>query len=255
MKAVIAILAVSTATSLCTAGNGQSARPISVVDPFVAAVETMKHSVAPLICISGNGAESKLLARTGTAFFTSTAEFLTAAHVIEGMQQSVSSCPVTAVLLPPERWQPDTLDEPAAWFSFKIGNCALDHDLDVAKCPLTDDLTKVGLSFKIVPVKFDWSIPPDATPVAFTGFPTNARDPITLRANVAAYRPAWRNKRVVPELLLDRFASPGSSGSPVFLPDGRVVGILTARTDDGTEMTNIRPVSAVRAWLESLEKK
>jgi len=257
MKNVTTILAVSTA-SLCIAGNGQPARPISAIDPFVAAVETMKHSVAPLVCVSGNSAEAKLLDRRGTAFFLSAkGVFLTAAHVIQEMQKDDPACPVSAVVLPAERWQPEVLNEPVGWFSFKIVDCVIEQDLDVAKCALTTDPSSqtVGLGFKIVPAKFDWNIPPDATQVAFLGFPMSARDPITFRAGVAAYRPAWRNERAVAELVLDRSAWPGSSGSPVFLSDGSVIGILTARTDDGTEMTVLRPVSAVRTLIMSPEKK
>jgi hypothetical protein len=73
----------------------------------------------------------------------------------------------------------------------------------------------------------------------------NSRDPMTFRANIDAYRFLWRNEKVIDEVLLDRGTCPGSSGSPIFLPDGRVIGILIAvRTEDGTAMTSVRPVLA-----------
>ena len=253
MRTAIAILTVSTTMSLSLAGNGQTTRTISSPDPFIDAIETMKHSVAPLLCVATDSAKSTLLSRRGTAFFVSAAgEFLTAGHVILDMQKGDSPCPVPAIVLPVERWQPGVSDEPVAWFSFKIANCAIDRERDVAACPLTDDLSKPisGLAFKIVPVKFEWNTPPDGTQVAFTGYPMNARDPMTFRADVAAYRPVWRNEKVIAELLLDRAAWPGSSGSPVFLSDGGVIGILiAARTEEGTAMTILRPISAVRDLL------
>jgi hypothetical protein len=259
MNTAITILATATTLSLCTADNGQNAST-NFGDRFIGTVETMKHAVAPLACVFVNGMESKLLARRGTAFFLSTAgEFMTAAHVLLDMQKNDPPCPVTAVILPHNNiWDPNALNEPVEWFAFKIGSCVIERDLDVAKCPLTDDPFNqtVGLNFKIVPAKFDWSIPPDGTQVAFTGFPMNVRDPMTFRANVAAYRPVWRDKRVVAELLLDREAWPGSSGSPVFLSNGRIIGILIAsRTEVGTAMTAVRCVAALRAFLGNLEKK
>jgi V8-like Glu-specific endopeptidase len=219
----------------------------------------MKHSLAPLVCVAVNGADSNLLSRRGTAFFLSTSgEFITAAHVVLDMQKNDPPCPVTALILPRKKtWDPSALGEPSEWFAFDIHNCVIKRDLDVAKCPLSDDPfnQNVGRDFEILPVKFDWRMSPDATQVAFTGFPMNVRDPMTFRANIAAYRPVWRSENSVPEFVLDRGAWPGSSGSPVFLADGRVIGFLIAsRTEEGTAMTAVRPVSAVRAVLTGSEK-
>jgi len=258
MNTAITILATATTLSLCTADNGQNTST-NFGDRFIGPVETMKHGVAPLACVSVNGMESKLLDRRGTAFFLSTSgEFITAAHVVLDMQKNDPPCPVTAVILPSNKiWDPSALNEPSEWFAFDIHHCKIERELDVAKCPLSDDpfKQKVRRDFEIVPVKFDWRIPPDATQVAFTGFPMNVRDPMTFRANVAAYRPVWRSENSVPELVLDRGAWPGSSGSPVFLADGRVIGLLIAsRTEEGTAMTTLRPASAVRTLLTGSEK-
>ena len=233
MKTVIAILAAMT-MSLCTAGNGQNVLATSATDPFIGAVETMKQSVASLDCIAANGAESKILERVGTAFFISRAgDFLTAAHVILDMQKRERSCPVSAITVPVDHWRPEGRDEPLVWFPFNTSGCRIDSDSDLAGCRLNGDLlVRSGRSVKFAPVKFEWSIPPDGTHVAMTGFPLRARDPVTVRAAVAAYRTVWQKEKPMSELVVDRTTWPGYSGSPVYLSDGRVVGILIARGTD-----------------------
>src|SRR5438067_1358318 len=68
---------------LCPAGSAQNVSAIAAIDPFIGAIETMKRSVVPLVCVAMNGTRPKILQRTGTAFFVSGAgDFVTAAHVI-----------------------------------------------------------------------------------------------------------------------------------------------------------------------------
>ena len=82
MNTAITLLATATTLSLCIAGDAQNAPASQGTDPFIEAVEAMKHSVAPLVCVAVNRGESKILDRRGTAFFLSTSgEFMTAAHV------------------------------------------------------------------------------------------------------------------------------------------------------------------------------
>jgi hypothetical protein len=69
MNTAITILATATTLSLCIVSDGQNAPATQAIDPFVGTVEAMKHSVAPLVCVAVNGAESKILDRRGTAFF------------------------------------------------------------------------------------------------------------------------------------------------------------------------------------------
>src|SRR5262249_52922919 len=158
------------------------------------------------------------------------------------MQKSGHPCPVFAITLPLERWQPSAFNEPAGWFPFKIGDCAIDKVLDAAVCRSTADLSRLKPEARILPVQFEWNIPRDGTPIAFTGFPFGVRDPMTFRAGVAAYRPVWRNGKAVDEVVLDRSAWPGFSGSPVFLSNGRVIGILISGVmEEGTALTFLRP--------------
>jgi hypothetical protein len=92
--------------------------------------------------------------------------------------------------------------------------------------------------------------PPDGTEIAFTGFPLQLRDPLTVRASVACYQAVWENDRPVPRLLVDRVAWPGSSGSPVYLASGRVIAILIGGgKDEATGMTIIRAALPIRDML------
>jgi len=226
------------------------------MDPFIDAIEAMKRSVAPVACLTID--DRKFIERRGSAFFvTAGGAFVTAAQVVQEIKKSDPPCPVSAVALPLGRWQPDALNEALAWFRFQPSNCSIDTDLDVAKCPLMEDLSSPRARLPtIVPVTLESSIPPDGTQVAFTGFPTGARDPMTVRADVVAYRPVRHNERIIGEIVLDRAAWPGFSGSPVYLSDGRVIGIVVAgRTDEGTALTILRPVLAARTLFIDPEKK
>jgi S1-C subfamily serine protease len=233
MKTVMIIFA----AALSHAGQNAPA------DPFIGAIENMKRSVAPLVCLDANGAHAKMLERAGTAFFVSgTGDFLTAAHVIVDMQNSQRQCSTPAITIPPENWRPDVRQEPLNWFPFKFSDCRIDLDLDVAACRLIDDPAARTPGFKIAPVKPARSISPDGTQVAFTGFPLGVRDPMTSKAIVAAYRTVWENDKAIAELVLDRAPWPGSSGSPVYLSDGRVIGIVIA---SGIGLTIVRPESLI----------
>jgi hypothetical protein len=218
----------------------------------------MKRSIAPLVCLSVKGEEATVRVRVGSAFFVSTeGEFLTAAHTIAEMHKSDRPCPITALTLPLEGWQPRASEEPTAWLPFKIADCVIDTLLDVARCRAKIDRSgPLPDRIRIVPVKFEWEIPPDGTQVAFTGFPFGARDPMTFRAGVAANRAVWRDGKMIAELVLDRSAWPGFSGSPVFLSDGRVIGILFAGViEEGIAMTFLRPVSALRGMIAEHTKR
>ena len=255
MKTAIPIFTAAMAV-FCQAGSGQNA-PAPAADRFIETIETMKHSVAPLVCLAVNDDRAKILKRPGSAFFISDAgEFLTAAHVILSMQ--TAECPVSALMIPVENWRPEIRDEDLVWFLFRSADCRIDRRLDVARCRSMDDLqaSMPRLRFRILPVKPEMSIPPDGTQVAVTGFPLGNRDPMTSRAGVAAYRTEWQNDEPVPELVLDRGAWPGSSGSPVYLSDGSVIGILIALgKEDGSALTIVRPVVLLREMLAADPKK
>jgi hypothetical protein len=238
MKSVMIILSVAVAM-------GQTVPGSVAGDPFIGSIRNMKRSVVPVVCLAVNGTETSIVRRTGNAFFTSGAgDFLTAAHVILNLKGE-HSCQVPAVIMPVANWHPEDLDENQVSFPFRISDCRIDKDLDVAACSLIDDPRSAERPFKISSVSLEPSVPPDGTQVALTGFPDGFRDPLTSRAGVAAYRRVWRNQKAVSELVLDRVVGLGTSGSPAYLSDGRVVGIVIG-IEEATGMTVLRPAAIIR---------
>ena len=227
-------------------------------DPFLAAIETAKRSVASLDCLSVSGSESKILERVGSAFLLSgSGDFLTAAHVIARMQNPEGSCPTPALTLPAGDWHPEARTEDMRWFPFQASRCRMEPSLDIAVCTLSEDLSarKRDLHLKAAPVVFEWDIPADGTEVAFTGFPLRARDPMTFRAHVAAFRTPWPDEPI-PELVLDRPTLAGFSGSPVYLANGKVVAIILKEgKDEAAGVTIVRPVAVLREMLGERPRK
>jgi len=227
------------------------AEPPRTADPFILTIESMKHSVVPVICLDGDGPKVTVQDLEGTAFFiSSTGDFLTAAHVIDGIQSHAHSCAVTAIYIPSDEWEPQRPQETFAWYPFAVADCVVHRDLDVAKCkPFTDlSLGTEASSFKIRPVQFEWASQPDGTLIAFTGFPLESRDPLTSRGGIAAYQ---RRSTDGLDLIIDQTAWPGASGSPVYLSDGRVVGILLARgAGEGAGTAVVRPAQFLRRFVD-----
>lgn len=239
-------------SALCPIAIGQKTLPPLGDDPLIHAIERMKHTIASMDCLVVKGAQSKVVERVGSAILISEAgDFLTAAHVIQEMQKDDHPCPTLAIDFPVGGYRPEAPNEQVRWFPFKTSKCRVDSALDIAVCPLSEDVTARlrELHVLVEPAQFEWNIPPDGSPVAFTGFPLEVRDPMTFRANVAAYRILWQGDSI-PELVLDHTALPGFSGSPVYLADGKIVAITVKNgTAEATGITIARPASTFRKML------
>jgi hypothetical protein len=236
---------------LAPGGAAQKEPAAADSDPFIAAIEVLKHSVGSLDCLAVSGAQAKILKRVGSAFLVSEAgDFLTAGHVVREMQKANDPCPTSALTLPLGAWHPEARTEDMLWFPFKNSDCKVDSTVDVAECRPSGDLpARMGkLHLKATPVQFEWNIPPDGTQLAFTGFPLEARDPMTFRAHVAAYRST--RDEMTPELIIDHGSLPGFSGSPVFIADAKVVAILVKDgTPEAAGVAIARPVSLFRKMI------
>ena len=133
-------------------------------DPFIAAIETAKRSVAALDCVSVSGSQSRILEPVGSAILLSGAgDFLTAAHVIAGMQNPKGSCPTPALTLPAGDWRPEARTEDMRWFPFQASRpaertvtvYALDNGLNT-RGVLYQAQQMAAKMFAEVGVRLDW---------------------------------------------------------------------------------------------------
>lgn len=232
----------------CALGQGGT-------DPFIPTIETLKHSVAPIVCLERRGPRTLISDIKGSAFFISRAgEFLTAAHVIDELRHPTGrACPVVAIYLPSGGWKPEVVEEDFQWFAFTIADCDENRSLDLARCATSVNIAAPleGFSFEVQPVLFEFSNQPDGTPVAFSGFPLRSNDPLTSRGNIAAYRRG--NNGSPSEVVIDKAVWPGASGSPLYLQDGRVIGIIIqGGVGDGAGIAIARPARFIQQFLDDI---
>lgn len=195
-------------------------------DAFVLAIERVKHSVFPVLCgkfdLSG---QFSLQLIDGTGFFVDDAgDFITAGHVINDLMTTTLQRPIPCVMAiyePDNGWNREAIDFPTHWFVFK--DCKIDATLDLALCKPINELPT-----KTTPLIIEDTRPLDGSDVAFTGFPLGQVEPLSCRLNVATYRGATDGDGTR-DLILDKGAWPGASGSPVYDSRGIVIGIILAR--------------------------
>jgi V8-like Glu-specific endopeptidase len=237
---------------LIYAATSVSRAQTTAPDKFVSAIEAMKHSLTTLVCLTGTGRDAEPSAHLGTGFFVSVnGDFITAAHVIfADVDHGEFRCKYSAALLPLGGWTREAPDEEFAWFEFMPSECKTMAAMDLVRCKLPESSAKQP-SIRIEPAAFDENVPPDGSEVAFTGFPLRMRDPVTSRAFVATYRVERHGMATIPRIVLDRSSWPGSSGSPVYLSNGRVIGVVVEKgTGEAEGITLVRPAGAFREILD-----
>lgn len=224
---------------------------------FIQAIDTIKHSVVPVVCLSvAQDGSAKLDIIAGSAFFTATdGSFVTARHVLGEMQPSPlrRPCNTPAIYIPRSGiWPSDGRFLDVKWFTFALNECAMsDAILDLARCKPHDDLWHdPEVRVPPTPVTIEAALPPEGTEVAFTGFPLQIPLPRTARANIAGY--GSRDNSETSDMVIDRATWPGASGSPVFLANGHVIGVLLARgTSEATGMAFARTGNLLEKFLHS----
>ncbi len=225
-------------------------------ESFVKAIDSMKRSVAPVVCLTvGEDGAGKLDIIAGSAFFVSSdGTFVTARHVLAEMEPSPfrRPCNVAAIYFPLKgKWPDDGRLADAKWFTFPLDKCLMSNQtVDLARCKTKDDLSRQKDIAAPIPVTIDSVLPPEGIDVAFMGFPLQISLPRASRATIAGY--GSRDNVETTEMVIDRATWPGASGSPVFLMNGHVVGVVLARgTNDAAGLAFARTGNELDKFLKS----
>jgi hypothetical protein len=201
-------------------------------DQFIRTIGMIKQGIVAVVCMKTKADVSiELGTMEGTGFFVSgDGTFITAGHVAHGLYLTPPArqapCQIPAIYFPNDGWRAGEQIQ-LTWF--KIDTCTYDDGLDLARCKLVDNPFKFQ-SIKLKPsvLILDDSPQKEGIPVAFTGFPLSTPQPITARGTIGTY---WGLPNELPprELVIDHNNWPGASGSPVYLSNGKVIGLILKR--------------------------
>ncbi len=201
-------------------------------DQFIKTIEIIKRATVAVACIDQTSAtEFQIASIEGTGFFVSTdGTFLTAGHVAHNLSLPAPPrqklCQIHAIYFPKEGWK-EGAEVGLSWF--KIDKCEEDEGLDLAKCKTIENpFTSAGLKIKPLAVSFEPSTQKVGTAVAFTGFPLSLVQPITVRGTIAGYI-GVHGESSPREIVIDHNNWPGMSGGPVYLSNGKIIGLVLRR--------------------------
>lgn len=205
-------------------------------DEFHRTIQTVKRSIAAVACLRKESDRNVSIASIeGTGFFISRdGVFLTAGHIAHGLYLGSpprqKACEIPAIYVPKKRWgkaKETNVEIELRWF--KIDRCVYDDNLNLAKCKLVQNpFTSPDVTKKPLIADLDTSLPEEGTSIAFTGFPLNTFQPVTARAEIGSYR-VPPNEAAPSEVVVDHSSGPGASGAPIYLSNGKVVGIVLKR--------------------------
>jgi len=201
-------------------------------DPFIKTIAAVKQGIVAVACVHSNPDGTVGLGSIeGTGFFVSNdGTFITAGHVGHALYLSPparpTTCEVPAIYVPNAGWRAGTQ---IALNYFKIDTCKFDDGLDLARCKLAENpFTSEIIKLKPSILTFDTSMQKEGIAVAFTGFPLSTMQPITARGTIGTYW-ALPNETIPRDIVIDHNNWPGASGSPVYLSNGKVIGLLLRR--------------------------
>jgi hypothetical protein len=220
---------------------------------FTKAIEQAKQFVVPVVCYGFNRDTQipYLISVEGTGFFVSgDSRVITAGHVGAAIlkRNRIPTCAIAGIYVPIEGWDSSSAEVRIRYVP--ITDCLVGNSLDIAVCYLAENLAE-DTSIKKQPTAadLDSSIFPDGTPMAFTGFPLSFVQPITSQGIIGAYRGSAAALGPT-ELVVDKNAWPGASGSPIFEINGRVIGMIIQRgSDEAAGLAFAIPSAVVKKFL------
>jgi len=186
-------------------------------DVTVETIELAKRFSVAVVCITIDVNHlATSLNSLGSGFVVNRrGDFITASHVTDAMNKQHGCTP--SIYLSKTVWA----DASTADLTFvEFSECWSEPPpVDLSLCrPLENPFMEPHLAKSIGFAAIRTDRLKDGEPVAFTGFPLGIVRPLTSKGDVATY--------AGDDLIIDRAAWPGASGSPVYDGDGRVVGVV-----------------------------
>jgi S1-C subfamily serine protease len=235
------VFVASVNTLICASFAFGQDKPVSVET-----IERIKSAAIPIVCgIPTKEDMFQVFHVFGSGFFVNDeGYFVTAGHVVKGYDAAMApggKC-FPAVYLLVGGWK--TIKAQTHWFRFD--SCIIDDDVDIAVCKTTvSPFLAANVKAQLRFVTFGSALNlRDGTPLAFTGFPLQVLRPMTSKGNLATILEADRR------IVIDKDAWKGASGSPVYLSDGRVAGILIQKgIGEGEGLAFARAAEVITQFL------
>ena len=222
---------------------------------LVDTIERIKRSVFPLtygrIRQEGELVPEDKLDVQGTGFLVGKeGYFVTAGHVARVMLDATNREPgrVGIVMIPKKAWGKGVEIFDVWFLEFRV--IQIDEGSDLALCrTVQNPFVRDEIKCFVRSVVLTDTIPPDGTEAGFTGFPINNKIPLSGKGTLASYQ-GFPGRGVV--FLLHADSWPGVSGSPLYLIDGHVIGLVTARGHKVFQgVTLARPTGFIKDFLNA----